>query len=241
MSGFRNEQGVLNWRRPEQPTVRWLWAARGSSRRRQPCASKIYSNCQKKPWNSGRLIGPKAPLKPKDVWAIRQELKTTKRVRDLALFNCTLDAKLRACDLVKLRVSDVAPGGLLRERSTLIQQKTGRPVLFEITEPTREAVAAWLALRGRRTTDRLFPSRSRAGEHICTRQYARLVDRWVRMIDLDESNRDGLSPFALPKSHLPGIASAAARAGGHRLKGARPGFCCKGSLEPWDIGARSES
>lgn len=139
----------------------------------------------KKPWNAGRLIGPKAPLKPKHVWAIRQQLKTTNRVRDLALFNCALDAKLRACDLVKLRVSDVAPGGSLRQRSTVIQQKTGRPVPFEITEPTREALAGWLALRGRRADDWLFPSRSRAGDHICTRQYARLVDRWVKMIDLD--------------------------------------------------------
>jgi integrase len=136
------------------------------------------------PWNSGRLIGPKAPFKPKHVWAIRQQLKTTKRVRDLALFNCAIDAKLRGCDLVKLRVSDVTPGGVLRQRSTVIQQKTGRPVPFEITEPTREALAAWLERRGRRPDDWLFPSRSRHGQHIGTRQYARLVDRWVAMIDL---------------------------------------------------------
>lgn len=82
----------------------------------------------RRPWNAGRLIGPKAPLKPKHVWAIRQQLKVAKRVRDLAIFNCALDAKLRACDLVKLRVSDVAPGVSLRLRSTVIQQKTGRPV-----------------------------------------------------------------------------------------------------------------
>jgi integrase len=139
----------------------------------------------RKPWNAGRLIGPKAPLKPKHIWAIRQQLKTLGRVRDLAMFNCALDAKLRACDLVKLRVSDVAPGGVLRQRSTVIQQKTGRPVPFEITEPTREALVAWLARRGRRSDDWLFPSRSRSGGHIGTRQYARLVDRWVAMIDLE--------------------------------------------------------
>lgn len=136
------------------------------------------------PWNSGRLIGPKAPFKPKYVWAIRQQLKSGKRLRDLALFNCAIDAKLRGCDLVKLRVSDVAPGGVLRQRSTVIQQKTGRPVPFEITEPTREALAAWLERRGRRTDDWLFPSRSRPGRHIGTRQYARLVDQWVAMVDL---------------------------------------------------------
>ena len=138
----------------------------------------------RRPWNAGRIIGPKAPLKPKHIWAIRQQLKTLRRVRDLAMFNCALDAKRRACDLVKLRVSDVAPGGVLRERSTVIQQKTGRPVPFEITEPTREALAAWLERRGRRADDWLFPSRSRRGDHIGTRQYARLVDRWVTMIDL---------------------------------------------------------
>lgn len=91
----------------------------------------------RKPWNTGRLIGPKPPLKPKYIWAIRQQLKKTRRIRDLALFNCAIDAKLRGCDLVRLRVSDVAPGGSLRARATVIQQKTGRPVPFEITEPTR--------------------------------------------------------------------------------------------------------
>jgi len=139
----------------------------------------------KRPWNAGRIIGPKAPLKSKHIWSIRQQLKTSGRCRDLAMFNCAIDAKLRACDLVRLTVSDVAPGGVLRTRSTVIQQKTGRPVPFEITEPTREALAAWLALRGRRPDDWLFPSRSRRGDHITTRQYARLVDRWVQLVDLE--------------------------------------------------------
>jgi integrase len=138
-----------------------------------------------KPWNAGRLIGPKAPLKPKHIWAIRQQLKTLGRKRDLAMFNCALDSKLRACDLVRLRLRDVAPGGSLRARSTVIQQKTGRPVPFEITEPTRDALAAWLQIRGKRSDDWLFPSRSRRGDHISTRQYARLVGDWVRLVDLD--------------------------------------------------------
>jgi integrase len=136
------------------------------------------------PWNSRRVIGAKPPFKP-NVWAIRQQLKSAGRVRDVALFDCAIDAKLRGCDLVKLRVSDVAPGGSLRQRVTVIQQKTGRPVPFEITEPTREALSAWLALRGRRDDDWLFPSRVRLGEHISTRQYARLVKYWVEMIDLE--------------------------------------------------------
>ena len=72
------------------------------------------------PWNARRIIGPKPPFKAKHVWAIRQQLKANRRVRDLALFDCGIDAKLRGCDLVKLKVSDVAPGGVLRERATVI-------------------------------------------------------------------------------------------------------------------------
>jgi integrase len=129
--------------------------------------------------------GAKPPLKPKHIWGIRQQLKSSSRVRDLALFNCAIDAKLRGCDLVKLRVSDIAPGGVLRQRATVIQQKTGRPVPFEITDPTRDALSTWLAARGDQPNDWLFPSRSRRGEHISTRQYARLVGQWVAMIDLE--------------------------------------------------------
>lgn len=139
----------------------------------------------RKPWNAGRLTGAKAPLKPKHIWAIRQHFKSVGAVRDLAMFNVALDAKLRGCDLVKLRIADVAQAGLIRQRSTIVQQKTGRPVPFEITEPTRDALAHWLELRGGLSNDWLFPSRSRAGQHIGTRQYARLVDRWVRTIDLN--------------------------------------------------------
>ena len=141
----------------------------------------------RRPWNAGRVIGPKAPLKPRHIWSIRQELKSLGAVRDLAMFNIALDAKLRGCDLVKLRIADVAHGKVIRQRSTIIQQKTGRPVPFEITEPAREALTRWLNSRGGRDCDWLFPSRSHAGAHIGMRQYARLVDRWVRMIDLDPS------------------------------------------------------
>jgi integrase len=141
----------------------------------------------KRPWNTGRIIGAKPPLKPKHIWGIRQQLKTANRIRDLALFNCAIDAKLRGCDLVKLRVSDVAPGGSLRQRATVIQQKTGRPVPFEITDPAREALSAWLAFRGQRTDNSLFPSRSRSGNHLSTRQYARLVGQWIGMIGLEPS------------------------------------------------------
>ena len=139
----------------------------------------------RKPWNAGRMTGAKAPLKPKHIWAIRQHLKSLGSVRDLAMFNTALDAKLTGCDLVKLRLADVAQGGVIRQRSTIVQQKTGRPVPFEITEPARDALTQWLDLRGRRPDDWLFPSRSNVGRHIGTRQYARIVDGWVRMIDLN--------------------------------------------------------
>jgi integrase len=131
------------------------------------------------------MIGPKPPLKPKHILDIRHHLKSANRVRDLALFNCAIDAKLRGCDLVGLKVSNVAPGGALRDRATVIQQKTARPVPFEITEPTREALLGWLRHRGDRWDDWLFPSRSRRGGHITTRQYGRLVDEWVSAIGLD--------------------------------------------------------
>src|ERR1700742_1572906 len=114
-------------------------------------------------WNTGRMIGPRPPLKPKHIWAIRHHLKTARRIRDLAMFNCAIDAKLRGCDLVRLKGADVAPGGALRTRATVVQQKTGRPVPFEITDPTREALAAWLELRGHRPDAWLFPSRSQPG------------------------------------------------------------------------------
>ncbi|MEJ8404553.1 tyrosine-type recombinase/integrase [Brevundimonas vesicularis] len=104
---------------------------------------------------------------------------------DRAAGDCALNAKLRACDLVKLRVSDVAPGGSLKLRSTVIQQKTERPVPFEITEPARDAIAAWLEVRGAREDDWLFKGRSHDGCQIGTRQYARLVDQWIRLIDLE--------------------------------------------------------
>ncbi len=136
-------------------------------------------------WNHGRLVGPKPPLKPRHIWAIRTRLHLDGKIRDLALFNCAIDTKLRGSDLVKLTIADVSTHGGVRERSAIVQLKTGRPVPFEITEPTREALRAWLAARGERPDAWLFPSRSRPGDHIGTRNYALLVDGWVALIGLD--------------------------------------------------------
>ena len=101
------------------------------------------------------------------------------------MFNLAIDSKLRGCDLVRLRISDVVLGGTVRLRTSIIQQKTGRPVPFELTDPTREALTAWLRRRTSGDADWLFPSRSHKGDHVTTRQYGRLLDDWVSLIGLD--------------------------------------------------------
>ena len=139
------------------------------------------------PWNKGRLIGQKRPLKPKDVWAIRVRLQLERRARDLALFNLASYSKLRGCDLVRLQIDDVCAGGWIRDRATIIQKKTGRPVQFEITEQTRSAIQDWLRGIDSRKGRFLFPSRFRAQPHLSTRQYARIVHAWVAGAGLDSS------------------------------------------------------
>jgi hypothetical protein len=128
----------------------------------------------KVPWNKDRLIGQKRPLKPKEVWAIRVRLQLERRKRDLALFNLAIDSKLRGCDLVRLRVNDVCACGRVPDRATVIQQKTGRPVQFEITEQTRTAIDDWLALSTLGEGPFLFPSRFRDRPHISTRHESAL-------------------------------------------------------------------
>src|SRR5690348_11569129 len=140
-----------------------------------PAAIPSFVGFAKAPWNKGRLIGQKRPLRPREVWAIRVRLQLEKRRRDLALFNLTIDSKLRGCDLVRLRVSDICVGGRVQDRATIIQRKTGRPVQFEITEQTRAAIRDWLAYAAGRDSEHLFPSRLRGQTHISTRQYARIV------------------------------------------------------------------
>src|SRR5713226_1183416 len=142
---------------------------------------------QNLPWNKGRLTGQKRPPKPKDVWAIRVRLQLEHRARDLALFNLAIDSKLRGCDLVRLQVDDVCAGGRVRDRATVIQKKTGRPVQFEITEQTRASIQDWLATVGESKGPYLFPSRFRAQPHLSTRQYARIVHGWVESAGLDSS------------------------------------------------------
>jgi integrase len=140
------------------------------------------------PWNKGKLIGQKAPLKLKKIWAIRVRLELSNRVRDLALFNLAIDSKLRACDLVKLKVRDISHGDRVTSRAIIMQQKTGRPGQFEITEQTRKSILDWLKLADIKSDNFLFPSRIHDSLHLSTRQYARIVNDWVEEIGLDSTS-----------------------------------------------------
>ncbi len=137
-------------------------------------------------WNKGKLIGQKPPLQPKHVWAIRSRLQLGKKKRDLALFNVAIDSKLRGCDVVSLKVADIAPHGYTLDRATVRQRKTGRPVRFELTEQTRQSVAEYLGTVRRVAGDYLFTGR-RGERCLTTRQYARLVSDWIGSIGLDPS------------------------------------------------------
>ncbi len=137
------------------------------------------------PWNKGKLTGQKPPFKPQQIWAIRIRLQIDERLRDLAMFNLAIDSKLRGCDLVKLRVSDIAQGGRVQSRAQVIQQKTQRPVQFEITDQARLAVEQWIEKASLDPSAYLFPSRIKESPHVSTRQYARIVQRWVESIGLD--------------------------------------------------------
>jgi integrase len=140
------------------------------------------------PWNKGKLVGQKAPLKQKDIWAIRINLQRDNSIRDLAMFNLAIDSKLRGCDLVNLRVRDIAHGNQIQTRAMVVQRKTQRPVQFEITEQTRNAIAAWMAKADLKSDQYLFPSRAHNSPHVSTRQYARIVHRWVGSVGLDSSD-----------------------------------------------------
>lgn len=139
------------------------------------------------PWNKGKVIGPKPPLQPRHVWAIRTRLQISGRIRDLALFNLAIDSKLRGCDVVNLKVEDVAPHGYAIDRATVRQRKTGRPVKFEITDQTRQAIDDYLGATGKKPGDFLFTGRRGRDRCITTRQYARLLSQWIAGIGLDST------------------------------------------------------
>ena len=137
------------------------------------------------PWNKGKLTGAKPPLRPKQVWSIRTRLQVEGKTRDLALFNLAIDSKLRGCDVVALKVDDVAPNGYAIDRATIRQKKTGRPVKFELTEQTRQAVDDYVKIAGKKPGQVLFNGRRDADHGMTTRQYARLLSEWIASIGLD--------------------------------------------------------
>ena len=142
---------------------------------------------KRKTWNKGRLIGQKRPLLAKQVWAIRVRLELAGNLRDLALFNLAIDSKLRGCDLVRLKVTDLVVGDRVRERVTVVQSKTQRPVQFEVSENTRESIWNWVSSPEMFGCVFLFPSRIHDRPHVSTRQYARLSGEWLVGVGLDPS------------------------------------------------------
>ena len=138
-------------------------------------------------WNAGKIAGTKRPLTQKQIWAIRFHLDREGRLRDKALFDLAIDSKLRGCDLVKIKIGDVVAGTDIRTRAIVVQQKTNRPVQFELTADVRSTLLSWLERRGGSTSEYLFPSRIDHAGHMSTRQYARLVDEWVTAIGLRKS------------------------------------------------------
>jgi integrase len=141
----------------------------------------------KEPWNKNKLVGQKLPLKLQQIWAIRIRLELFNKVRDLALFNLAIDSKLRGCDLVALKVNDIAHGKSIQSRAIIVQKKTGTPVQFEITENTRLSLYAFIEQSKLSSSDYLFKSRIQSSDHISTRQYGRIVDNWVSIIGLDHT------------------------------------------------------
>ena len=137
------------------------------------------------PWNKGKLTGAKPPLRPKHVWSIRIKLQIEGRARDLAMFNLAIDSKLRGCDVVAIRVEDVAAGGYTADRATVRQKKTGRPVRFELSEQTRQAVDDHLKAANKKPGEFLFTGRRGSNRNMTTRQYSRLVSEWIGSVGLD--------------------------------------------------------
>ena len=143
------------------------------------------SNPPRLPWNKGKLMGQKLPLSMQEIWSIRMRLQNIGNLRDLALFNLAIDSKLRACDLLSLRVSDVASGKEVQSRAIVRQEKTKRPVRFEITSRTRKSVGELIEAQDLNENHYLFSSRLHNSPHLSPRQYARIVETWVSSIGLD--------------------------------------------------------
>jgi integrase len=200
----------------------------------QHSSNDTHLAAPKVPWNKGKIIGARPPLQTKHVWSIRTKRQMDGKKRDLAMFNLAIDSKLRGCDVVHIKIEDIAPHGLTADRACVRQRKTGRPVKFELTEQTREAVDAYLKARQKRVGDFLFESRSRPDRCISTRPYSRLVSSWIAGVGLDprlfgtHSLRRTKAHADLPADGEPACRSASA--GSHEDR--------KHSSVSWDRGRR---
>lgn len=160
-----------------------------------------YNPIRKEPWNKGKIVGQKPPLKLKEIWGIRIRLQLREQLRELALFNLAIDSKLRACDLVRLRVRDLLHGDQIASRAIVLQKKTKRTVQFELTDQTKQSVKRWISKEKLTENEHLFPSRLTSHPHMSTRQYARLVARWIESIGLD-SKKYGTHSLRRTKASL---------------------------------------
>lgn len=142
---------------------------------------------KRRAWNKGRIIGQKRPLLPKQVWAIRARLELARNLRDLALFNAAIESKIHGCDLVKLAVNDLVRDYCIRKRVSVFRSETQRPVQFELSENTRDTIAAWIMSPEMLGCRIMFPSRFHDRPHISMRQNGRLVRDWVAAIGLKPS------------------------------------------------------
>ena len=133
----------------------------------------------------GKLVGPKRPFKAGDVWEVRQFLKLKHRIRDLALFNLGIDSKLRACDLLDLRVSDIGTGQTIFQQATIVQRKTEASVTFEITAATRSTLQAWIDNASLAPDDSLWPSRNKSSKHLSMSQYTRIIKQFAEVVGAD--------------------------------------------------------
>jgi integrase len=149
--------------------------------------TSIPTTSHRAPWNKGKLTGAKPPLQAKHVWLIRTKLQVEGRNRDLAMFNLAIDSKLRGCDVVALKVADVAPKGHALERASIRQQKTGQPVRFELTQQSRQAIDEYVQVADKKPSQFLFNGHLGSGRGLSTRQYARLVSEWIASVGLDPS------------------------------------------------------
>jgi integrase len=189
--------------------------------------SSTGANVQKPvPWNKGKIVGAKPPLRPRHVWSIRTKLQVDSRIRDLALFNIAIDSKLRGCDVLALKVDDVAPSGYAADRASVRQKKTGRPVKFELTESTRQAIDDYLRATGKKPDDRLFTGRRGPDCSLTTRRYARLLSDWLAGIRVRPSPvRNALTASNKGDAHLSAhwqLAGRAASAGEYQNREHRP-------------------